>query len=450
MAISAPAASKVTTTTGEQGKQNYSTALYSLMVLFFVLGFITCLNDILIPYLKVIFKLNYTQVNLINLCFFSAYFFISIPGGKLVQKYGYKTIMIVGFVVAAIGSLLFYPAASYKMYGLFLGALFILATGITLLQVAGNPYVAVLGSPETSSARLTLTQALNSLGTTIAPLVGTFFILSNLPKMPPELQGLSSYADLQGHLSTLLNNILDKTELIYLQGTYLVIATILLTIGLVLFMMKLPAIGHGDNDDAISTEGIAEKSSIWQYRHLVLGMVGIFAYVGAEVSIGSHIINYLGMKSVMGYTTIEAGHFVAYYWGGAMLGRFVGTLILAKFNPGKVLGTYALLAITLILISISAHGELAMWALLLVGFCNSLMFPTIFTLAIKGLGKYTDQASGLLCTAIVGGAILPLLFGTVADLTEGNLKIALLIPLASYIYISFFGFSGHKPVKAPR
>lgn len=443
MAIGAPSAKSTYNTA--QSTQNYSTALYSLMVLFFMMGFITCFNDILIPYLKVIFKLNYTQVNLINLCFFGAYFIMSIPGGRLVQRFGYKAIMIAGFVIAALGCILFYPAAEQKIYGLFLGALFILATGITLLQVAGNPYVAVLGSPESSSSRLTLTQALNSLGTTIAPKLGTLLILSNLPQMPRELEGLKSYADLPENLNNLLNTILSQTKLIYLQGTYLAIAAVLLLIGGALFIMKLPAIGHGEGE--VSTEGAKEKSSIWQYRHLVLGMVGIFTYVGAEVSIGSHIINYLEMKDVMGLAAVAAGPYLMYYWGGAMVGRFLGTVILQKFNPGKVLGTYGLMAVLMIAISILTHGEISMWSLLLVGFFNSLMFPTIFTLAIKGLGRFTEQASGLLCTAIVGGALLPLLFGTVADMTGGNLKIALIIPILCYFYISFFGFSGHKVSK---
>ncbi len=434
---------KVNSGSAVSSNQNYGTALYSLMVLFFMLGFITCLNDILIPYLKVIFKLNYVQVNLINLCFFSAYFVMSIPAGKLVEKYGYKTIMILGFVIAAIGSFLFFPAADYKAYGLFLGALFVLATGITLLQVAGNPYVAVLGTPETSSARLTLTQALNSLGTTIAPLIGTRVILSNLPQLPKEIIEQKDLSSLTPDLNGVLDGILANTDLVYLENTYLFIGGLLLLIGGILFMMKLPAIGHGDGD--VSTEGIIEKGSIWQYKHLVLGIGAIFAYVGAEVAIGSHIISYLTMKNVMGLTELAAGHYVAYYWGGAMVGRFLGTVILAKVNPGKLLGLYAAMAILLLVVSMVTTGEISMWSLLLIGFFNSLMFPTIFTLSIRGLGKYTEQASGLLCTAIVGGAILPLLFAAIADATGGNLKLALIIPVICYGYISFFGFKGHQP-----
>ncbi len=430
------------TTSASGNDQNYSTALYSLMMLFFMMGFITCLNDILIPYMKVLFKLQYWQVNLINLCFFGAYGIMSIPGGKLVQKYGYKSIMITGFLIAAFGCAMFFPAANFRMYGLFLGALFILASGITLLQVAGNPYVAVLGSPESSSSRLTLTQALNSLGTTIAPILGTRIILSNLPDLPDSLKGAKSYDDLPSDLSLMLNTILDKIDLSYLQGTYLGIAGVFALLGIVLYFIKLPAIGHGEGE--IDTAGETPKASIWEYSQLIFGIAGIFLYVGAEVAIGSHIINYLEMKEVMGMTAKDAGHYVTYYWGGAMVGRFLGTIILKKFDPGKVLGTYGLMAIGLIVLSILSSGIISMWTLLLVGFCNSLMFPTIFTLSIKGLGKYTDQASGILCTAITGGAIIPLLFGTVADATEGNLKLALLIPIVCYLYISFFGFKGHK------
>ncbi len=423
--------------------QNYSTALYSLMVLFFMMGFITCLNDILIPYMKVLFVLKYWQVNLINFCFFGAYGIMSIPGGKLVQKFGYKPIMIAGFLIAALGCALFFPAAELRMYGLFLGALFILASGITLLQVAGNPYVSILGSPETSSSRLTLTQALNSLGTTIAPIIGTRIILSNLPDMPDALKGAKSYDNLSSELSLLLNNFLSKIDLSYLQTTYIGIASVFALLGAVLYFIKLPAIGHGEGE--IDTSGEIQKSSIWEYKQLIFGAIGIFVYVGAEVAIGSHIINYLEMKDVMAMKAKEAGEYVTFYWGAAMIGRFLGTIILNKFNPGKTLGVYGLMAVSLISISILSTGIVSMWTLLLVGFCNSLMFPTIFTLSIKGLGKHTDQASGILCTAIIGGAILPLLFGTIADLTDGNLKLALLIPILCYFYISYFGFKGHKP-----
>jgi len=422
--------------------QNYNTALYSLMVLFFMMGFITCLNDILIPYMKVLFKLSYWQVNLINLCFFGAYGVMSIPGGSLVQKYGYKTIMIVGFVIAALGCALFFPAAAMRTYGLFLGALFILATGVTLLQVAGNPYVSILGTASTASSRLTLTQALNSLGTTVAPLLGTSIILSNLPDLPDEIKAAKGYDNLTPELTNMLNDLLAKIDLSYLQATYITIAAVFLTLGALLFFIKLPVINQSESDIA-ETEA-SQKASIWDYKQLIFGFGGIFVYVGAEVAIGSHIINYLEMKEVMALSAKEAGNYVTYYWGGAMVGRFLGTVILSKFNPGKTLGVYAFGAISLIIFSIITSGSISMWSLLMVGFFNSIMFPIIFTLSIRGLGKYTEQASGILCTAIIGGAIIPLLFGTLADITNGNIKFALLIPILCYLYILWFGLKGHK------
>lgn len=401
--------------------KNYSVALYSLMTLFFMMGFITCLNDILIPYMKSIFQLSYKEANFINLCFFGAYFVMSIPSGMIIQKVGYKGGMIIGFIVAAIGCFLFYPAADTKVYGIFLAALFILASGITLLQVAGNPYVAVLGKPETSSARLTLTQAFNSVGTTIAPFIGSSLILSNLPKN------------------------IDATTLIdvsAVQKPYLFIGGVLVLIALILVMIKLPKIGHGETD--IAVENFVDKGSAWNYKHLVLGAFGIFMYVGAEVAIGSHITSYLHGADVMGFTLEEAGKYVAYYWGGAMVGRFIGSIILQKFKPGNVLAFNATAAILLIAISIASLGSIAMWSILAVGLMNSLMFATIFTLAVKNLGKYTDQASGILCTAIVGGAIVPFLYGTIGDAI--SLKAAFILPIICYSYIVYYGVKGHKTV----
>lgn len=430
-------------TSQTDGKQkNMQTALYALMVLFFMMGFITCMNDILIPYLKVIFKLNFTQINLVNLCFFGAYGIMSIPAGNLVKKYGYKSMMILGFFIAAVGCLMFYPAAQVKVFGMFLVALFVLATGIVLLQVAGNPYVAVLGPAESSSSRLTFTQALNSLGTTIAPAIGQMLILSKLPNIPDEIKDQKDLSKLSPELEQVLNDILAKTHLIDLQVTYLGIAGVFVSIGLALWMMKLPNIGHGEGE--IDTDGLEDKGSIWNYSNLVLGVVGIFVYVGAEVSIGSHIINYLEMPSVMNFDAKHAGSYVSYYWGGAMVGRFLGTVILSRVNPGKVLGMFAVSATTLIAISVISTGAVSMWTLLAIGLANSIMFPTIFTLAIKGLGKYTDQASGILCTAIVGGAILPMAYGFTADTFHHNLKIAMAIPFLCYVFIAYYGFKGHK------
>ncbi|MCB2379242.1 sugar MFS transporter [Hymenobacter sp. BT635] len=417
MALVAPSAIGAQPDTGH-ATPRYTSALSSLTVLFFMMGFITCLNDILIPYLKAIFQLSYTQANLINFCFFGAYFVMGIPAGRLVQRIGYKGGMLAGFVVAAVGCFLFYPAADSRSYGLFLAALFVLATGVVLLQVAGNPYVAILGPARSAPARLTLTQAFNSLGTTVAPLLGAAVILSHLP----DLETASAAA----------------IDVRAVQTPYLAIGGVLLVISLLLGLLKLPKIVHADAD-AQAPAG----QQAWHYRHLVLGMVGIFAYVGGEVAIGSHIVSYLHLPEVMNLTPKLAGKMVAYYWGGAMVGRFIGAYLLSRFNPGRLLATGAVGAIVLILISINTAGETAMWSLLAVGLMNSIMFATIFTLAVAGLGRHTEQASGLLNVAIVGGAVVPLLFALVADVS--TLQLAFILPVLCYAYIVWYGLKGHVP-----
>jgi len=405
-------------TVGNAASPRYTSALSAVTTLFFLWGFITCLNDILIPYLKAIFQLSFAQANFINLCFFGAYFLMSIPAGQLVARIGYKRGMLLGFGVAAVGAFLFYPAAEQRVYGLFLGALFVLASGITLLQVAANPYVAILGPPESASARLTLTQAFNSLGTTLAPLLGSALILSRLPK----LNAVTSAAAI---------------DVRAVQVPYLVIGTALLLISLMLSQVNLPQI-------ELATEQVAdvEAGSVraWHYRHLVLGVVAIFAYVGAEVAIGSHLVNYFALPNVAGLNPEAAGNKVAYYWGGAMVGRFMGAYLLNRVSPAKLLAFNAVAAAALVLISINASGEVAMWSLLAVGLMNSIMWPVIFPLALAGLGRHTEEGSGLLCTAVVGGALVPLLFGVIAD--HSGLRLALLLPVVCYGYILWYGLRG--------
>ncbi len=396
----------------------YGSALASLTVLFFMMGFITCLNDILIPYLKAIFALSYTQANLINLCFFGAYFVLSLPAGKLVERVGYKRGMLLGFVVAAVGCLLFYPAAASRAYPLFLSALFVLASGVVLLQVAGNPYVAILGRPETASARLTLTQAFNSLGTFLAPQVGTYLILSRLPKEITNVAAIDVSA---------------------VQLPYLAIGGVLLLIALVLSRLHLPTIEHGPAD---ALDLGTEARRAWSYSHLAFGVAAIFAYVGAEVAIGSHVVSYLHQPDVLGLTTVEAGYQVKYYWGAAMVGRFLGTVLLGRIRPGRLLALNALGAVALVAASVITRGETAMWTLLAVGLMNSLMFPTIFTLAVAGLGRLTEEASGLLCTAIVGGALVPVAFGAIAD--AYSLRLAFVLPVLCYAYIAWYGLRGSR------
>ncbi|MCU0417966.1 MAG: sugar MFS transporter [Cytophagaceae bacterium] len=417
MALGAPLDQNTNNPQEFNASQGYQTALYSLFVLFFMMGFITCLNDILLPYLKKVFDLSYTQASLIQVCFFSAYAIMSIPSSMVVKKLGYKTTMISGFSVAALGCLLFLPAVTFHSYGIFLFALFVLATGIVLLQVAGNPYVSILGSSETASARLTLAQALNSVGTFLAPYFGAYFILSKLK---------------------------ETTDASAVEIPYIGLAVTLIVIAVILSRISLPAVQSGN--DTSSDEG-----SAWSYSHLVFGVIGIFMYVGGEVAIGSYLISYLGQPEIAGLTEETGAAFVSYYWGGAMVGRFVGTWLLSQFQPGKVLTTFAILAVAMIAISISTTGQTAMWSIILVGFFNSIMFPTIFTLAVKGLGKHTAQASGFLSTAIVGGAIIPFLFGICVDMVKEStqdeaygLRLAFIIPIVCYAYIAWYGVSGSK------
>lgn len=401
----------------------YASALSAVTTLFFLWGFITCLNDILIPYLKAIFQLSFAQANFINLCFFGAYFLMSIPAGKLVARIGYKRGMLLGFGVAAVGAFLFYPAAAQRVYGLFLGALFVLASGITLLQVAANPYVAILGPPKTASVRLTLTQGFNSLGTFLAPFLGTALLLSKLPKSADALNSAAA---------------IDVTAV---QIPYLVIGAALLLISLMLSRVDLPHIEPATEQVADVDAGSVRP---WHYRNLVFGVVGIFAYVGAEVAIGSHIVNYLALPDVLALTLEAAGNRVSLYWGGAMTGRFAGAYLLNKFSPAKLLAFNAVAAAVLVLISINTTGEVAMWSLLAVGLMNSIMWPVIFPLALAGLGRHTEEGSGLLCTAVVGGALIPLLFGFVAD--HSSLRLALLLPVACYAYIVWYGLHGSRRV----
>ncbi|PWS54146.1 sugar MFS transporter [Pseudoalteromonas sp. meg-B1] len=391
-------------------------ALTSLTTLFFMWGFLTCLNDILIPYLKGMFSLNYTQAMLVQFCFFGAYFVMSIPAGKLVSKIGYQFGIVVGLVVAAIGCALFYPAAEAHVYELFLLALFVLASGITILQVSANPYVSVLGPAKTASSRLTMTQAFNSLGTTVAPLFGSWLILSEISQATAE----------------------------QVKFPYLMLSASLLTLAIIFAFLKLPKLGKAIDSEA-ENQGDTEfvdLGSVWKYRHLILGAIGIFVYVGAEVAIGSFLVGFLTLDHIAGLPEQQAAHYISYYFAGAMIGRFAGAAIMQKLNAAKVLACHGILAGLLVLIAMTGQGSLAMWAILLVGLCNSIMFPTIFSLALQGLGKYTSQGSGILCLAIVGGAIIPLLQGMLAD--SIGVQLALILPIGCYLYITYFALFGAK------
>jgi FHS family L-fucose permease-like MFS transporter len=403
--------------------QSNTGALVIVTILFFMWGLLTSLNDVLIPHLKAIYTLSYLQAMLVQFCFFGAYFIVSLPAGMLIKRIGYQKGAVTGLLIAAAGCALFYPA-SQSGYGLFLFAFFVLAAGITILQVAANPYVTVLGPARTASSRLTLTQAFNSLGTTVAPTVGGILILSAVGALAADQLALLPAAEQAAHRAK---------EAASVQGPYLALAGALAVLALLFAAARLPKISHAE-DTAADAGG---KGSAGAHRHLVLGAVAIFLYVGGEVSIGSFLINFLGESNIAGLPAAAAAHYVSLYWGGAMVGRFIGFAVMRYVSPGKMLAFNALGAIVLILTAIFGHGQVAMWAILAVGLCNSIMFPTIFSMALHGLGKFTGQGSGILCMAIVGGALVPFAQGLLAD--HIGLQWSFFVPAACYCFILFFG-----------
>lgn len=401
-----------TTSTGSSAPLTMST-LVSLTSLFFMWGFITAMNDILIPHLKALFELNFTQAMLVQFCFFGAYFLVSVPAGKLVSRVGYKQGIITGLATAAVGCLMFIPSAKFAEYWMFLLALFVLAGGITVLQVAANPLVTIMGNPNTASSRLTMTQAFNSLGTTIAPIIGGILIFS-------AHSATSAQADAESVIVP-----------------YLALAIVLAVMALFTRRLMLPA------EAQPSQLNDSQASTVLHHRHLKFGVIGIFVYVGAEVSIGSFLVNYFGSAHVLSMPESQAAAYIAYYWGGAMVGRFIGAALMQRIQPGVLLGFNSLASVVLIVTSVLTTGDIAMWSMLAVGLCNSIMFPTIFSLALKGLGEQTAKASGLLCLAIVGGALIPLVQGVLAD-TLG-LTLSFLLPAICYLYIGFYGLKGSQP-----
>jgi MFS transporter, FHS family, L-fucose permease len=411
---------------GDPGSsERYPAALAMVTVLFFFWGFVTVLNDILVPHLKSVFDLNYTKVMLIQFAFFAAYFIFSIPSAKVIDAIGYKKTMVAGLLTMGVGAFLFVPAASIASYPLFLGALMVLAAGITALQVAANPYVAVLGPPETASSRLNLTQAFNSLGTTVGPWIGGLLIL-----------GTAENKDAIKNMSAEALQTFRVQQAASVKMPYIVIGLALVIFAVLIGMFKLPAI------PAVEQHGHSE-GSLWKYRHLILGCVGIFCYVGAEVAIGSFLINYFNQPEIGNLPEVEGAKLVAYYWGGAMVGRFIGSAILQKVKTGTVLGIAAIATTALVLVSMLTTGHVAMWSIILVGFFNSIMFPSIFTLGIAKLGPRTGDGSGLLVMAIVGGAIIPVLQGAIAD--KIGVHHAFVLPVICYLYIVYYAFAGSRP-----
>ncbi len=456
-------------------KENYTVPFVIVTGLLFMWGFITSMNDILIPYLKEVFELTHFKAMLVQFAFFGAYFigslfyfFISARMGDPINRMGYKNGIIYGLILSALGTSLFYPAAQLVSYGFFLSALFVLGLGFTLLQIAANPYVAILGNRESASSRLNLSQGFNSFGTTIGPLIGGYLIFKYFVG-----------ADFVGADSV--------------KVPYLIFAGIFLLMAVLIKLSHLPRFFNKDD--------IEKGTGALRFRHLLLGMVAIFMYVGAEVSIGSIMVSFLGLENIAGFSKEEASTYLAFYWGGLMIGRFLGAISLGEIKnkalksvymllsavvlffviylaaylksgmhimdiwpfgiiilvnyaafyfgksmPGRTLLVFSLLAALLLLITVSTNGYVAMWTLIGVGVFNSIMWPNIFTLSISGLGKYTSQGSSLLVMMILGGAIVPIVQGAIAD-TYG-VHLSFVVPVIPYLYIAFFGWKGHKQKKA--
>ena len=406
-------------------------------------GFITVLVDSLIPRLKEVFELTFFQAGLVQFAFFTAYGLLSIPSGFILSKIGYKKGILLGLTIMGVGCLLFYPAAAYRTFPVFLLGYFVLAGGMTVLQVAANPYVAVLGSEETASSRLNLSQAFNSLGTAIAPAIGAMFLLSDSIKSSDAINSLES-AEKEAYYIN---------EASAVQSPFIFLAVSLLLLAFIVSFIKLPNILEKKEG-----EGLGYGEAL-KHKILKMGAVGIFLYVGAEVAIGSYLVNYflsMGMPelirnsewmSAISEMVVQqdlanvdnkaiVGAFVLFYWTGAMIGRFIGAYLTTIVAPSKVLAIFATMAISLLAISMLTNGFVAMWSILLVGLFNSIMFPTIFSLSLTGLGERKPQASGILCTAIVGGAIIPPLYGLLTD--QFDFKPALFLMILCYFYIFYF------------
>jgi len=414
------------------GAANANTNVASLRVfvfaLFFIFGGITSLNDVIIPKLKDLFTLTYAQAMLVQSAFFAAYFIVSLPGAAIVRRVGYMRTAVVGLLTMTVGCLLFIPASSSGKFATFLLALFVLAAGITIVQVVANPLISMLGAPQTAHSRLTFAQAFNSLGTTVFPYVGSILILGSLAKVDQSTLTADALATYRAAESQVVVH------------TYLGLAIALAVVALLVWMNRNKLV------EQTAPEGSKSNPfSLLKRTRFAFGMLCIFLYVGAEVAVGSLIANYLMQHDVLGLGAEAAGKHVSLYWGGAMVGRFLGAYVLRICSPGKVLASAGGIAALLLLISATSTGALSGWALLAIGLVNSIMFPTIFSLASEGLGERAAEGSGLICMAIVGGAIVPLITGVTADAT--SLRLALAVPAVCYLLILCFGWYARRPLQ---
>lgn len=408
---------------------SYAPALTLLASLFFMWGFITVINNTLLPHLRSVFDLNYTQTTLIESVWFIAYFVASIPSAKLIERVGYQKSLVIGLLIMAAGSLGMMLAASLPSYGVTLAMLFVIASGITLLQVAANPYVAVVGKPETASSRLNLVQAMNSAGTMLAPAFGAYLILGRS-------KGGTSEA---GTVLTQAERLADAQSVILPYG---LVAVVLIVLAIVIARFPLPAMGSATSRVAREER---RKHSLWKHRNLVFGIPAIFIYLIAEIGVANLFVNFVSQPDIANLTHEQAGHYLTFLWGGMMVGRFLGSAIMQRVPAETVLAVFSVGAFLVMLVTVFAHGQVAMWALISVGLFHSIMFPTIFTLGIRGLGPLTEEGSGLLIMAIAGGALV-IVQGWLAD--RYGLQLSFLLTAACEVYILFYALWGARPTHA--
>ncbi|OYQ35215.1 glucose/galactose MFS transporter [Niveispirillum lacus] len=410
------------------GTGSYRPALTLLASLFFMWGFITVINNTLLPHLRSVFDLDYTQTTLIESVWFIAYFFASIPSAKLIERVGYQKALVIGLGIMAVGALGMIPAARMPSYTVTLMALFVIASGITLLQVAANPYVAVIGPADSASARLNLVQAFNSVGTTLAPLFGGYLILGRTTAGTAEA----------GTVLTQAERLADAQSV---QLPYLIVAGVLILLAIIIARFPLPAMGqHTSRADKETRAGL----SLWNHRNLVFGIPAIFIYLIAEIGVANLFINFVSQPEIGNLTHQEASNYLFLLWGGMMVGRFVGSFLMRSIAPETVLAWFSIGAFIVMLVTVFASGPVAMWSLILVGLFHSIMFPTIFTLGIRGLGPLTEEGSGLLIMAIAGGALV-VVHGWLADLY--GLQLSFLLTAACELYILFYALWGAKTGK---
>ena len=413
---------------------NMTAAMGVAFMVFFMAGFFTCLNGILVPRLKTLFELSFAKAMLVQFAFFGAYFLLSLPAGRMIARLGYKKTIITGLVLTGLGSLGFWPAAAVRLYPAFLTTLFILAAGVTLLQVSANPFVSLLGPEKTASSRLTLAQGFNSLGTTIAPIIGGWFILSGKLIAPAQLHAMPQLAQNAYH-AELASAV---------QRPYLILGLLSFLFAFLIYVLRFPSPKvESDQTDATTHYTFAD---VFRYSHAIFGVLGIFTYVGAEVSIGSLMVNYFALPQIGGFTEAQAAGYASIYWALAMCGRFLGSALLTRFSPRHLLGIFAVMNVFLLILSVAMSGMAAVYTLVAIGLFNSIMFPTIFTLGIAQLGPLASRASSLIIMATMGGAIVPYIQGRIADFY--GLQISFLMPALCYLYIAFFGFWGARVRRA--